>query len=89
MRKEKIIWTIKELYEWALDNDVENYTVFSSDEGMSCNIYISEIIINKEKEQIFLQKKGGGKYAAFLIYKNIHILPNTASKNFLFFLNQP
>ena len=54
MREEKIIWTIKELYEWALDNDVENYTVFSSDEGISCNIYISEIVINKEKKQVFL-----------------------------------
>ena len=53
-KKENTIWTIKDLYQWALDNDIENYTVFTSDEGIPCNIFISEIIINKEKKEVFL-----------------------------------
>ena len=49
MKKDKdIIWTIKELYEFACENGYEDFTVFSSDEGCPCNIFKSEITVSDE-----------------------------------------
>ena len=33
MEEEKIFYTIKELYDWAIKNGYENYNVFTNDEG--------------------------------------------------------
>ena len=52
--RDKIIWTIKELYEWAIENGCEDYTVFGQDEGMSCNLYIGEIVIDNKEEVVYL-----------------------------------
>ena len=52
--KNKIIWTIKELYEWAVKNNCENYTVYGQDEGMSCNLTIDEIIIDNKEEEVYI-----------------------------------
>ena len=54
MRTKNIIWTIKELYEWAIANKVENYTVFGEEEGCRKNLYINDININHEEETIDL-----------------------------------
>lgn len=54
MKTENIIWTIKELYEWAVANKVENYTVFGEEEGCDKNLCINDININHEEETISL-----------------------------------
>lgn len=53
-KKDEIIWTIKELYEWACENKCEEMTVFTNDEGVSCNIYTSNIIINTKEKHVCL-----------------------------------
>ena len=54
MDDDGIIWTIEELYQWACENKIENYTVFVSDEGIPCNIYKCETVIDKKEEIIQL-----------------------------------
>lgn len=54
MEEEKIFYTIKELYDWAIKNGYENYNVFTSDEGCACNIYLCEISVNDKKKRIVL-----------------------------------
>lgn len=54
MNTENIIWTIKELYEWAVANKVENYTVFGEEEGCGRNLYISDFNINHKEKTIDL-----------------------------------
>ena len=51
---DNIIWTIKELYEWAVENGYEEYTVFSSGEYFDFNIYKDEIVVDSEKKTISL-----------------------------------
>lgn len=51
---DEIIWTIKELYEWAVENGYEKYTVFTEREGCDYNIYKEEILINSKKKTISL-----------------------------------
>ena len=52
---EEPILTIKELYEWACQNGVENFTLFVADEGgVWGNCYETEIIIDKTKKRIAL-----------------------------------
>ena len=44
-----IIDTIKDLYEWAVKNEVENLQLFVCDEGgMATNCYTEEIYIDEE-----------------------------------------
>ena len=51
----KYIWTIKELYEWACEHHVENYSAFGYDEGgMECNIVMSEDAINRKNEEVYI-----------------------------------
>lgn len=47
-----IIWTIEELYNWAKENQVENFTVLTYDEGCHSNIYLDEIQIDKENKTV-------------------------------------
>ena len=47
--EEKRFCTIKELYDWAVENGYENYDVYVCAEGHSCNISLNEMFI-KEKE---------------------------------------
>lgn len=55
MKKEdNIVWTIEELYKWACENKIQDYTVFISDEGTPCNIYKSETIIDKNRKTVLL-----------------------------------
>lgn len=54
MQEDNIIWTIKELYEWAIKNNYENFTVYTYDEGGATNIYKEEIHIEEKKKQICL-----------------------------------
>ena len=49
-----IIWTIEELYKWAKENKIENYTLFTSDEGTYGNCDTSEIDIDTDKETVIL-----------------------------------
>ena len=51
----EIIWTIEELYQWAKEKGIENFTVCVNDEG-GCteNIYTDEAVIDKEKKIIYL-----------------------------------
>lgn len=52
---EKIIWTIEELYQWAKEKGIENFTVYVNDEGgYESNISTTEVIINKEEKTIYL-----------------------------------
>lgn len=54
MKEKKIFYTIKELYDWAIKNGCENYDVFTTDEGCSCNIYLCEMIVDDKKKRIVL-----------------------------------
>jgi hypothetical protein len=54
MEEEKIFYTIKELYDWAIKNGYENYNVLISDEGCACNIYLCEISVDDKKKRIIL-----------------------------------
>lgn len=55
MKKEdNIIWTIEELYKWACENKIQDYTIFITYEGTLCNVYKSETIINKDEETVVL-----------------------------------
>ena len=48
-----IIMTIKELYDWAVENGYENYKVFC--EGNGCdNISLVYMDIDTEKKEIYL-----------------------------------
>lgn len=50
-----IIQTIEELYQWAKEKGIENFTVFVNDEGgCKSNIFTTEAIINKEEKTIYL-----------------------------------
>lgn len=51
----KIIWTIEELYQWAKEKDIQDFTVYVNDEG-GCteNIYTDDAVIDKEKKIIYL-----------------------------------
>lgn len=52
---ENIIWTIEELYQWAKEKGVQDFTVFVNDEGgCASNIFTTEAIINKEEKTIYL-----------------------------------
>jgi hypothetical protein len=51
---EKTFETIKELYDWAVENGYENYKAFVCDEGWYCDIYLREISVDKEKKEISL-----------------------------------
>ena len=44
--------TIEELYQWAKENGYEKYSLFTTDEGMTCNVVIEEMIINKKDKEI-------------------------------------
>ena len=54
MQVANIIWTIEELYEWAVANGVEGYTVFGEEEGCRKNLYANDININHKEETIDL-----------------------------------
>lgn len=49
-----ILFTIRDLYEWACEKGIEDYTCFTNDEGCSTNIYISEIVVNTKEKEICL-----------------------------------
>jgi hypothetical protein len=51
---ERIFETIKELYDWAIENGYENYKAFVRDEGWDCDIYLCAISVDKEKKEISL-----------------------------------
>ena len=51
---ENTIWTIEELYKWACEKGIQNYTCFTEEEGCTCNLYKSEIIIDKVEEVVYL-----------------------------------
>lgn len=52
---ENIIWTIEELYQWAKEKGIQDFTVFVNDEGgCAGNIFTDENIIDKEKKIIYL-----------------------------------
>lgn len=53
---ERIFSTIKELYDWAVENGYENYKVFVNDsDGYGDNdIFLCEIFIDKKKKEISL-----------------------------------
>lgn len=51
---ENIIWTIEELYRWACEKGVQNYTCFADEEGCPRNLYVSEVVINEKEETIYL-----------------------------------
>ncbi len=51
---ERTFDTIKELYDWAVENGYENYNVFISNEGCPCNIWLCEICVNDKKKEINL-----------------------------------
>ena len=54
-KKKKILYNIKELYEWAIKNNCEEYVLYVCDEGgIAGNVYISAICIDKKKEEITL-----------------------------------
>ena len=52
--KNMLIWTIEELYNWAKENQIEDFTVFTCDEGCNTHIYVEEIQIDKENKTIKL-----------------------------------
>ena len=55
MKKIKIFWTIKELYDWACENNLENdYTLFTTEEGIVRNVCEEEIIIDEKDKTITL-----------------------------------
>lgn len=50
-----VLFNIKELYEWAIKNNCEEYDLYVCDEGgIIGNVNISEIYIDKEKEEVTL-----------------------------------
>lgn len=49
-----IVWTIEELYKWACEKGVQNYTCLADEEGCPRNLYESEIIIDKKEEIVYL-----------------------------------
>lgn len=50
-----IIWTIKELYDWACENNLENdYTLLTTEEGMERNVCDEEIIIDEKDKTVTL-----------------------------------
>lgn len=51
---ENIIWTIEELYKWACEKGIQNYTCLSNEEGCPINLYESEIVINKKEKIVYL-----------------------------------
>lgn len=52
---EKTFETIKELYDWAVENGYENYKAFVHDEDYwTCDIYLCAISVDKEKKEISL-----------------------------------
>lgn len=53
MRKNTTIMSIEELYRWACENGVENFTVFTGDEGgMLANIDTRNITINSDEKTV-------------------------------------
>ena len=55
MNKPHYIDTIEELYQWAKENGYEKYQLFTTDEGMTCNVIVEEMIINKKDKEITIQ----------------------------------
>ena len=54
-RDSAILWNIKELYEWAVERGVEEYTLLKCDEGgMAGNCFIFDIDIDEDEETILL-----------------------------------
>ncbi len=53
--KDNTIFTIKELYDWACENGIEDFTVFAHDEGgCTKNLSKSDIEIQKDEETVYL-----------------------------------
>lgn len=52
MLKPHYIDTIEELYQWAKENGYEKYQLFTTDEGMTCNVIVEEIIIDEGMKDI-------------------------------------
>ena len=52
--EDNIIWNIKELYEWAVKNECEEYTVFTEREGCETNVYKNETFINRKDKTVSL-----------------------------------
>jgi hypothetical protein len=53
--EEKRLCTIKELYDWAVENGYENYEVLvGDDDGWPCHIYEYEMTIDKKIKEIIL-----------------------------------
>lgn len=49
-----IIFTIEDLYNWAKEKGIENWTVFVSEEGCAANIDTDCLEINEENGYIYL-----------------------------------
>lgn len=52
MKKLLYIDTIEELYQWAKENGCEKYQLFTTDEGIACNVIVEAMIINKKDKEI-------------------------------------
>ena len=50
-----ILWNIKELYNWAVERGIEDYTLFKFDEdGTVSNCFIFDIEIDEDEEALIL-----------------------------------
>ena len=51
----KIIWTIKQLFEWAVKNGCEDYLLhISDDEGTAIPCFIDQINIDYDSTEVYL-----------------------------------
>jgi len=51
----KIVWTIKQLFEWAVKNGCEDYLLYvQDDEGTAISCFINQINIDYESTEVYL-----------------------------------
>ncbi len=51
----KIVWTIKQLFEWAIKNGCEDYLLYvQDDEGTAIPCFINQINIDYESTEVYL-----------------------------------
>lgn len=49
-----MIWTIKELYDYAVANGIENYLLLVDQEGCATNCSTDNMEIDHENEEVYL-----------------------------------
>lgn len=54
MTEPHYINTIEELYQWAKENGYENYQLFISDDGKTCNIILEKIEMYERDKEIII-----------------------------------